>query len=302
MSAQEPLKEIPGKCPTPGNLGHAGWDVLHTAAAVYPYRPSPLQQEAFAAFLHSWSHVYACSHCGYHMRRYLKRNPPVVTDKLALNRYLCEFHNTVNKSVKKPMYDCDPMTVLRRWHPTFPNMEDQPTIEEQIAEQQRLEQAEAQKQQEEELQQRQTRTSALADAATSQERLVGRWRSENWKSGNAASDSHQNTAGAFAAGWGASSRREEKVQEAVPAPLTESRRRKWWPFGNNGGGGGGRVGNESPSFTHPAPSSVASGSIGSPSGGSGGNVDDDEANVMAVLRRLKACMVYCPDKDKDKGE
>ncbi|RNF15099.1 putative 2Fe-2S iron-sulfur cluster binding domain containing protein [Trypanosoma conorhini] len=289
MAGEEPLKEIPGECPTPGELGHAGWAVLHTAAAVYPYKPSALQQEAFGAFLHSWSHVYACSHCGYHMRRYLKRNPPVVTDKLALNRYLCEFHNTVNRSVRKPVYDCDPMTVLRRWHPTFPEMEDQPTIEEQIAQQQRLDQAEAQKRQEEELQQRQTHTAARADGASSQERLVARWRSDGRETQNNAGNSKNNGGGvgAFASGWGAASRQEEKVEGAAAkeaaVPVAESRQRRWWPFGNNAAA----ATTKGPSSTPPTPSSVA-----------GGNVDDDEADVMAVLKRLKACLVYCPDKDK----
>nr|CCC92808.1 unnamed protein product [Trypanosoma congolense IL3000] len=127
----KPLSNIPGECPTPRELGKAGWTILHSAAAVFPYNPTPPQKEAFANFLHSWSQTYACSHCGYHMRRYLEHKPPVVTDKLAVNRYLCEFHNAVNERVGKPVYDCDPMNVLRRWHPTFPDMEDQPTIEEQ---------------------------------------------------------------------------------------------------------------------------------------------------------------------------
>ncbi|EKG01923.1 2Fe-2S iron-sulfur cluster binding domain containing protein, putative [Trypanosoma cruzi] len=297
MASEEPLNEIPGECPTPGDLGHAGWDVLHTAGAVYPYKPSPLQQEAFRSFLYSWSHVYACSHCSYHMRRYLKRNPPVVTDKLALNRYLCEFHNTVNKNLAKPVYNCDPMVVLRRWHPTFPDMEDQPTIEEQIAEQRRLEQAEAQKQKEKELQQKQVQTSSLGDMKASRERLVGRWRSEKSESHEYANN-NPSSVGAFATGWSASSRQHENAGDAAaksaPAPLAESREKRWWIFGKNGSGDK----NAGFSSTAGTPSKVNSSGGGGNSGGMNGSVDDDEASVMAVLKRLKACMVYCPDKDE----
>nr|CCC50401.1 conserved hypothetical protein [Trypanosoma vivax Y486] len=116
MSARkEALKPIPGRCPTPGELGKAGWAILHSAAAVFPHNPSDTQQTAFSAFLHGWSHSYACSHCAYHMRRYLEENPPVLTGKFAVNRYLCEFHNAVNERLGKDTYNCDPMNVLRRW-------------------------------------------------------------------------------------------------------------------------------------------------------------------------------------------
>ncbi|EKF30376.1 2Fe-2S iron-sulfur cluster binding domain containing protein, putative [Trypanosoma cruzi marinkellei] len=231
------------------------------------------------------------------MRRYLKRNPPVVTDKLAVNRYLCEFHNTVNKNLSKPIYNCDPMVVLRRWHPTFPDMEDQPTIEEQIAEQQRIEQAEAQKQQEKELQQKKGQTSSLGDMKASRERLVGRWRSEKSESIDSANKNPGNV-GAFATGWSASARQHQNagdaVAKSVPAPLEENREKRWWIFGKNGSGGP----NAGFSSTAGTTSKVNSSGGGGNNGGMTGSVDDDEASVMAVLKRLKACMVYCPDKDE----
>lgn len=125
---------IPGDVPEPDELGRAGWTILHATAAVFPNHPTAQQQEHLRAFIHAWSNVYPCSHCAYHMRQALKKYPPVVTDKREASRYICVLHNKVNKVLAKPQYDCDPDVVLRRWHPTYPNMEDVPSIEEQLAE------------------------------------------------------------------------------------------------------------------------------------------------------------------------
>jgi hypothetical protein len=125
--------QIPGECPYPEELGQAGWTVLHTAAAVFPNKPTPAQVGHFHAFITSWANVYACSHCAYHMRQMLIRKPPsVVMDKRSASRYVCELHNEVNEMLQKPTYNCDPDVVLRRWHPTYPEMADQPTPEEQL--------------------------------------------------------------------------------------------------------------------------------------------------------------------------
>ncbi|KEG08121.1 2Fe-2S iron-sulfur cluster binding domain containing protein [Trypanosoma grayi] len=299
MSEQEPLKEISGKCPTPGELGHSGWNVLHSAAAVYPYKPTPLQQEAFRSFIHGWSHVYACTHCAYHMRRYLERNPPVVTDKLALNRYMCEFHNTVNKSVGKRVYDCDPMIVLRRWHPKYPDMEDQPTVEEQIEAQKKLDQFEAQKELLGTQQQHQPRRETHipltkgddggvgggSNSSTSLQRPSERWRVES-------ADVKSNV-GTFAAGWGSFGQQKQQQQrkdEAVAPPRQEESSNKgWWLFGGNS-----TRGDNSSSRNDGAAVGGAARAAGT-----GGKVADDEADVLSIMKRLKACMVYCPENDKN---
>jgi hypothetical protein len=53
------------------------------------------------------------------------------------SQYICELHNDVNYMTGKDAYDCSPAAVLKRWHPTYPDMEDVPTIEEQIAQEQK---------------------------------------------------------------------------------------------------------------------------------------------------------------------
>jgi hypothetical protein len=126
-------RPIDGNLPTPFELGNAGWIILHTAAAAFPNAPSTDQKNAMRDFIQSWSKVYACSHCAYHMRTVLATKPPVVENKRAVSRYICELHNDVNYMLGKDTYDCDPDVVLKRWHPAYPNMDDEPTIEEQIA-------------------------------------------------------------------------------------------------------------------------------------------------------------------------
>lgn len=123
--------------PDPDDIGRAGWLILHTTAAAFPNYPTAAQREAMRAFITSWSQVYPCSICAYHMRQEVKAHPPVVDTKEGVSVYVCKLHNSVNKMLGKPEYSCDADEVLRRWHPTYPEMADQPSIEEQLAAEQR---------------------------------------------------------------------------------------------------------------------------------------------------------------------
>ncbi|CBH14240.1 hypothetical protein, conserved [Trypanosoma brucei gambiense DAL972] len=270
MSKREPLKKIPGECPTPRELGKAGWIILHSAAAVFPYNPTPTQQEAFRNFLHGWSHAYACSHCAYHMRRYFHQNPPVVTDKLALNRYLCEFHNAVNERVGNKIYDCDPMNVLRRWHPTFPDMEDQPTIEEQVKSLELKEKNETPQGVSDRW--RQQNSSASPDGN------VGRWSVGDARWTDTTNESRRTNVGEISAGWGTAG---EKMKQRNGAGDGVSdagaSEKKWWRWGNS-------------------TSSSTTATIATPSAAE--PAEDVEASVTSILSKLRACMVYCPDDKK----
>lgn len=124
---------IPGACPTPVELGNSGWNILHSSAAIYPYHPTRKQQAIMRGYLEGWSHFYACRWCAHHLRGWMAEHPPQVSDKLAVTRYVCEMHNAVNEHTGKEQYDCDPMNVLKRWHPGFPDkMADRPSPEEEI--------------------------------------------------------------------------------------------------------------------------------------------------------------------------
>jgi hypothetical protein len=196
-------RHIPGAPPTPTEVGNAGWIILHTAAAAFPNAPSREQQLAMRDFITSWSNVYACSHCAYHMRTVLGSKPPVVDNKRAVSQYVCELHNNVNYMLGKETYDCDPDVVLKRWHPTYPNMDDEPTIEAQI--------------------------SAASQPGAS----------------------------------------------VTKPPAAGGSRRRWWE-------------SATPSTSAATPASSASSR----------SVADSETDPAAVLARLKACQVYCPEKDQ----
>lgn len=129
------VERIPGNPPTSWELGKAGWNILHSAAAVYPYKPSSEQKSGMQQFIEGFSYAYACSTCAYHMRLYLRSHPPEVEDKHAVSKYMCRFHNHVNTHLQKPSYDCDNIDLLlKRWHPGYPDqMEDQPSWEERMA-------------------------------------------------------------------------------------------------------------------------------------------------------------------------
>lgn len=122
------------EAPTPEDIGRAGWTILHTTAAAFPNRPSPSQQQDFRDFIRSWSRLYPCSVCSYHMRQELQQRDIVATNKREASRFVCEIHNSVNSMLGKSEADCDPEKLLKRWHPGYPDsMDDEPSIEEQLA-------------------------------------------------------------------------------------------------------------------------------------------------------------------------
>eukprot|EP01059_Diplonema_ambulator_P005257 TRINITY_DN15003_c0_g1_i1.p1 TRINITY_DN15003_c0_g1~~TRINITY_DN15003_c0_g1_i1.p1 ORF type:complete len:191 (+),score=40.13 TRINITY_DN15003_c0_g1_i1:35-574(+) len=115
--------------PTPEEIGQAGWTILHTTAAAYPANPSKEQQKRMWEFINSWSHVYPCTHCAAHMRLEMKGGlMPDVSGKEGLSVWACKMHNKVNEVLGKDIFDCTFDSILKRWHPTYPNIRgtDQP--------------------------------------------------------------------------------------------------------------------------------------------------------------------------------
>lgn len=296
-----PLSEIPGSCPSPAALGRSGWDILHSSAAVYPYNPSPVQQAAMTGFINGWAHLYACSWCAYHMRQYVAERPPVVTDKLAITRYVCELHNEVNERTGKDTFDCDPMTVLKRWHPGFPDkMADEPTMEEKVSAEERRMAA--------------GRAERAAQQSAQEERLTvfgwgrgrGRKQPEEWREGtsNSNSNANDNPSG--------SPKPSQQFGPTASSPKPSVQR--WWVFGGSAYEGkegkaatttttnssnsdnGGKV----PTSGNRTSSNPTAGNTSTTSGGGGGKprkASDDETDVDAVLARLRGCQVYCPEDD-----
>ncbi|KAF8500518.1 FAD-dependent thiol oxidase [Gautieria morchelliformis] len=88
-------------------LGRATWTFLHTTAAYYPERPNPLQQRHMHSLLSSLPTLYPCSHCASHLGECMKRNPPDVSGRASLSRWLCQRHNEVNERLGKDLFDCN---------------------------------------------------------------------------------------------------------------------------------------------------------------------------------------------------
>ena len=96
-------------------LGRATWTFLHTTAAYYPEKPTPAQRANMLSLLHSLPVLYPCSHCASHLGSEMKANPPDVSSRLALSRWLCQRHNDVNERLGKKLFDCGIKNLDERW-------------------------------------------------------------------------------------------------------------------------------------------------------------------------------------------
>mmetsp|Transcript_17701 Transcript_17701/g.43232 ORF Transcript_17701/g.43232 Transcript_17701/m.43232 type:complete len:204 (-) Transcript_17701:244-855(-) len=99
--------------PNAGELGRGTWTYLHSLAAYYPDEPTEELQQRMISFLDTFAETYPCEYCAYHMREYLKTNPPEVETRRKFSIWMCEMHNDVNKRQGKPTFDCS--KVDERW-------------------------------------------------------------------------------------------------------------------------------------------------------------------------------------------
>ncbi|KAF8518932.1 ERV/ALR sulfhydryl oxidase domain-containing protein [Hysterangium stoloniferum] len=105
--AQKPSTAHPTECPPDSEqLGRATWTFLHTTAAYYPDRPNPVQSRQMRSLLTALPTLYPCSYCASHLGECMKNNPPDVSGRAALSRWLCDRHNEVNERLGKPLFDC----------------------------------------------------------------------------------------------------------------------------------------------------------------------------------------------------
>ncbi|KAI7826309.1 ERV/ALR sulfhydryl oxidase domain-containing protein [Kickxella alabastrina] len=87
-------------------LGRRTWYLMHVMASRYPTDPTADERGAMKSFLFLLSRLYPCGDCAHHFQQHLKKHPPVVDSRDKLEQYLCTMHNVVNKSLKKPVFDC----------------------------------------------------------------------------------------------------------------------------------------------------------------------------------------------------
>jgi len=96
-------------------LGRSTWTFLHTTAAYYPVKAPPQAQQNMMSLLSSLSLLYPCVPCAEDFQEKVKENPPDVSGREALSRWLCERHNEVNEKLGKEKFGCDWSNLNGRW-------------------------------------------------------------------------------------------------------------------------------------------------------------------------------------------
>ncbi|KAJ7763602.1 ERV/ALR sulfhydryl oxidase domain-containing protein [Mycena maculata] len=111
-TAQKPSSPCP---PDKDQLGRATWTFLHTAAAYYPERPTPHQRANMLSLIRALPVLYPCAHCAEDFGERVAQNPPDVSGRAGLSRWLCERHNEVNEKLGKEPFDCAIGKTDERW-------------------------------------------------------------------------------------------------------------------------------------------------------------------------------------------
>lgn len=92
---------------TKEELGRATWLFLHTLAAQYPERPTRQQQKDVKVLMDTLTRIYPCADCAAHFKYVLKAHPPRVSNKGELQEWMCIIHNSVNRRLGKPAFNCN---------------------------------------------------------------------------------------------------------------------------------------------------------------------------------------------------
>lgn len=116
-STPAPVKDRTDCPPDTNELGRSTWTFLHTAAAYYPEKPTPVQKTHMVNMLSSLPSLYPCNWCADDFGKAIEKNPPqpAAESAFALNDWLCKRHNEVNRKLGKPEFSCDWKNIMRRW-------------------------------------------------------------------------------------------------------------------------------------------------------------------------------------------
>jgi mitochondrial FAD-linked sulfhydryl oxidase len=112
-SSSQPEVPPPHCPPDVEQLGRATWTFLHTTAAYYPERPTPIQRANMLSLIRSLPMLYPCTTCAFDFGEDMKEHPPDVSGRVGLSRWLCERHNEVNEKLGKEKFDC--LKTGERW-------------------------------------------------------------------------------------------------------------------------------------------------------------------------------------------
>lgn len=95
------------------DLGRASWSLLHTMAAYYPKNPSENEKNSMGQFIDSFSKLFPCPECREDFQEEISKSPPDLSNRDSISNWMCQQHNTVNRKLGKPEFDC--RQVLERW-------------------------------------------------------------------------------------------------------------------------------------------------------------------------------------------
>ncbi|XP_041987874.1 FAD-linked sulfhydryl oxidase ALR [Aricia agestis] len=110
----KPVVEGHKDCPLDKDeLGRSTWGLLHTMASYFPEKPNNCQTEDVVQFFNIFAKFYPCEPCALDFQEDIKENPPKACTRDELAKWLCDRHNTVNKKLGKPLFDCS--KVHERW-------------------------------------------------------------------------------------------------------------------------------------------------------------------------------------------
>lgn len=94
-------------------VGRATWTFLHTLAAQYPEKPTRQQRRDARNLIDILTRMYPCGECARHFRELVAASPPSVASRRDFSLWMCEAHNTVNRRLGKPTFNC--ALVEARW-------------------------------------------------------------------------------------------------------------------------------------------------------------------------------------------
>lgn len=89
--------------------GPLGWMTLHSISTSYPEAPTIAEKQLVGSWLEMFRDTITCPHCREHFteihKNYKRLFPNFLDSRQNLSIFVFRVHNTVNRRLKKPIYD-----------------------------------------------------------------------------------------------------------------------------------------------------------------------------------------------------
>jgi len=86
----------------PAEWGRSAWKFLHACSFAFPKNPTRKQRESALSVFTNLGDILPCPICSGHYKENIAINPPRVSSKQELSKWLVELHNSVNRSRREP--------------------------------------------------------------------------------------------------------------------------------------------------------------------------------------------------------